>query len=136
MNKWYKQLKKPSWSPPARLFGPVWTILYIGIAITFGTVIYRFVKSELPWLVLLPFLLNIVFNILFTPLQFKLRNNFLAFVDIILVLVTLIWALLAIYPFVPWIAWVNIPYLLWVSFASVLQTTITWMNRKSVSLSS
>ncbi len=130
MKTWYRELRKPSWSPPAWLFGPVWTVLYIGIVITFGTVIFRFVKSELSWLVSLPFILNIIFNLLFTPLQFKFRNNFLAFIDIILVLVTLVWALVVIYPVAPWIALVNIPYLLWVSFASVLQTAITWMNRK------
>ncbi|NLC26750.1 MAG: tryptophan-rich sensory protein [Fastidiosipila sp.] len=130
MKTWYKELKKPSWAPPAKVFGPVWTVLYIGIVITFGTVIFRFVKSELSWLVSLPFILNIIFNLLFTPLQFKFRNNFLAFIDIILVLVTLVWALVIIYPIAPWITLVNIPYLLWVSFASVLQTAITWMNRK------
>lgn len=129
MNQWYKQLAKPYWSPPARLFGPVWTVLYIGIVITFGTAAYMFANSQISWLVLLPFMLNIVFNIAFTPLQFKLRNNNLALVDIFLVLLTLIWALISIYPFAPWISWVNIPYLLWVSFATVLQSSITWLNR-------
>ncbi|MDP3448222.1 MAG: TspO/MBR family protein, partial [Eubacteriales bacterium] len=90
MNQWYKQLAKPTWSPPARLFGPVWTILYIGIFITFGTAAYMFAKSQISWLVLLPFMLNIVFNVAFTPLQFKLRNNYLALVDILLVLLTLV----------------------------------------------
>lgn len=129
MNQWYKQLVKPTWTPPARLFGPVWTVLYIGIVITFGTAAYMFAKSQISWLVLLPFMLNIVFNVAFTPLQFKLRNNYLALVDIFLVLLTLVWALLVIFPFAPWISWVNIPYLLWVTFATVLQSSITWLNR-------
>ena len=130
MNQWYKQLTKPSWSPPARLFGPVWTVLYVGIVFTFGAVVVMFVKSQISWLILLPFLLNIVFNVAFTPLQFKLRNNNLALLDIFLVLITLIWALLAIYPFATWISFVNIPYLLWVTFATVLQSSITWLNRE------
>ncbi|NLA72147.1 MAG: tryptophan-rich sensory protein [Clostridiaceae bacterium] len=130
MNQWYKQLTKPSWSPPARLFGPVWTVLYVGIVFTFGAVVVMFVKSQISWLILLPFLLNIVFNVAFTPLQFKLRNNKLALLDIFLVLITLIWALLAIYPFATWISFVNIPYLLWVTFATVLQSSITWLNRE------
>jgi len=130
MNQWYKQLVKPAWAPPALLFGPVWTVLYIGILLTFGAAAYMFVQSQIPWLVLLPFILNILFNIAFTPLQFRLRSNILALVDIFLVLLTLIWALLVIYPFAPWISWVNIPYLLWVTFATVLQSSITWLNRK------
>ena len=129
MNQWYKQLAKPTWALPARLFGPVWTILYIGIMITFGAAAYMFAKSQISWLVLLPFILNIVFNVAFTPLQFKLRNNYLALVDIFLVLLTLVWALLIIFPFAPWISWVNFPYLLWVAFATVLQSSITWLNR-------
>ena len=129
MNQWYKQLAKPSWAPPAKLFGPVWTVLYLGILLTFGAAAYMFAKSQISWLVLLPFVLNIVFNIAFTPLQFKLRNNKLALLDIFLVLLTLIWALLIIYPLAPWISWVNIPYLLWVAFATVLQSSITWLNR-------
>ncbi len=129
MNQWYEKLAKPSWSPPARLFGPVWTVLYVGIVFTYGAATVMFAKSQISWFVLLPFLLNIVFNIAFTPLQFKLRNNNLALIDIFLVLITLIWALINIYPFAPWISWVNIPYLLWVTFATVLQSSITWLNK-------
>lgn len=129
MNQWYKQLTKPSWAPPAWIFGPVWTVLYIGIVFTFGAAFYMFVKSQITWLVILPFLLNIVFNLAFTPLQFKLRNNKLALLDIFLILFTLTWAMINIYPFAPWISLVNIPYLLWVSFATMLQASITWLNR-------
>ncbi len=130
MNQWYRQLVKPSWAPPAWVFGPVWTVLYVGIAVTFGAAGYLFVRSQIPGLVLLPFLLNLMFNIAFTPIQFKLRNNNLALFDIILVLLTLVWALLAIYPHAPWISLVNIPYSLWVAFATVLQFSITWLNRR------
>lgn len=129
MNQWYEQLKKPSWSPPAKVFGPVWSFLYLIIVITFGFVIYLFSTSQILWIVFLPFLLNIVFNIAFTPLQFGLRNNYLALIDIILVLTTLIWAILGIYNTAPWVSFANIPYLLWVAFATVLQAAITWLNR-------
>jgi len=88
-----------------------------------------FAKSQISWFVLLPFFLNIVFNVAFTPLQFKLKNNYLALLDISLVLLTLIWAMIKIYPFAPWISLANIPYLLWVTFATVLQSSITWLNR-------
>lgn len=125
---WYQQLIKPSWAPPSWLFGPVWTILYAVIAVSFGTVFYRAATKQLSWLVALPFALNLIFNFAFTPLQFGLKNNLLAAVDILLVLATLIWALLAIWPYTRWVAYANIPYLLWVSLATVLQITITYLN--------
>ena len=130
MNNWYQTLIKPSWSPPGWLFGPVWTVLYVIIAISFGTVFYRAFVGKLSWWVALPFALNLVFNFAFTPLQFGLKNNFLASLDILLVLGTLIWAMMAIYPQMRWVTWINMPYLLWVSFATILQLTITVMNWK------
>lgn len=126
---WYSQLLKPSWAPPSWLFGPVWTVLYALIAISFGKVFLMAFRKEIAWLVALPFVLNLIFNFAFTPLQFGLKNNLLAAVDILLVLVTLIWALLAIYPHARWVVYINIPYLLWVAFATVLQLTITYLNK-------
>ena len=129
---WYSTLLKPSWSPPSWLFGPVWTVLYVIIAVSFGTVFYRAFTGKLSWIIALPFALNLLFNFLFTPLQFGLRNNLLAAIDIVLVLGTLIWALLALwhaYPERRWAVYANIPYLLWVSFATILQLTITYLNK-------
>jgi tryptophan-rich sensory protein len=126
---WYSQLIKPSWSPPPWLFGPVWTFLYVLIAVSFGKVFLMFFQNKVSFIVILPFILNLIFNFAFTPLQFGLKNNFLAAVDIILVLGTLIWAIMAIYPHARWVAYIQIPYLLWVSFATVLQLTITCLNK-------
>jgi tryptophan-rich sensory protein len=81
--------------------------------------------------VALPFALNLLFNFAFTPIQFRLANNFLASIDILLVVGTLAWALYAVWHDVPelrWIAYANIPYLLWVSFATCVQLTITHLN--------
>ncbi|MFA6503087.1 MAG: TspO/MBR family protein [Candidatus Paceibacterota bacterium] len=125
----YQELIKPTWSPPSWVFGPVWTVLYAIIAVTYGTVFYKAFTRELPWMVALPFALNLVFNFSFTYLQFGLRNNTLAAIDILLVLATLVWALAAIWPHMRWVALANIPYLLWVSFATALQLTITYLNR-------
>jgi benzodiazapine receptor len=125
---WYSQLIKPSWAPPSWLFGPVWSILYVLIALSFGAVFYHAFKKELKTVVVLPFVLNLIFNLAFTPLQFGLRNNLLAAFDILLILATLIWALVLIYSRYRWIVLINIPYFLWVSFATVLQLTITYQN--------
>lgn len=126
--EWYATLAKPFFAPPSWLFGPVWSVLYFIIAVSFGYVFMQAVKGSLPWLVVLPFALNLLFNFAFTPLQFSLQNNLLAAIDIVLVLGTLVWAGFVIYPLAPWVVYVNIPYFLWVSFATVLQFSITYLN--------
>lgn len=126
---WYAELEKPFFAPPASVFGPVWTVLYVVIAVSFAYVLWRTLKRRLPFPTLVPFLLNLIFNAAYTPLQFGLKNNLLASVDILLVLSTLVWALAVIWHRARWVALVNIPYLLWVSFATVLQLSITWLNR-------
>lgn len=86
-------------------------------------------EKRIPFIIALPFILNLIFNFSFTYFQFGLKNNLLAAIDILLVLSTLIWAMIAIFPYAKWITYIQIPYVLWVSFATVLQLTITWMNR-------
>lgn len=125
---WYQALIKPAWAPPSWVFGPVWTVLYIFIAVSFGYVAYLYYKGSIPFAVFLPFVLNLIFNFAYTPLQFGLKNNLLASIDILLILGTLVWALYAIYTYVPWVTYINLPYLLWVSFATILQLTITYLN--------
>jgi tryptophan-rich sensory protein len=125
---WYRKLKKPSWAPPSWLFGPVWTLLYILITLSFGKVFILTFQRTIPAIVALPFIFNLIFNFIFTPIQFRLKNNFLAAVDILLVLFTLIWAMISIYPYISWIYYIQIPYLIWVSFATVLQLTVTRLN--------
>ena len=128
----YAELLKPSWAPPSWVFGPVWTVLYAIIAVSFGTVFYKAFTKQIPWMVALPFALNLVFNFAFTPIQFGLVNNFLASIDILLVVGTLIWALYAVWhaaPTLRWVVYANIPYLLWGTFATCVQLTITFLNR-------
>ena len=86
-------------------------------------------QGQVPLIVILPFILNLIFNFAFTPIQFGLKNNLLAAADILLVLGTLVWAMAAIWPHAKWIAYMQIPYLLWVGFATVLQLTITYLNK-------
>ncbi len=126
---WYSTLIKPTWAPPSWVFGPAWTFLYVLIAVSFGKVFLMTWQKQVAFIVALPFILNLIFNFAFTPLQFGLKNNLLAAIDILLVLSTLIWAIAAIYPHARWIAYIQIPYLLWISFATVLQLTITYLNK-------
>lgn len=128
---WYQTLIKPIWAPPAWLFGPVWTMLYVIIAVSFITVFYKAFTKQISWMVALPFALNLIFNFAFTPIQFVLKNNLLASLDILLVFATLVWALYAVWqasPNLRLVVYANIPYLLWVTFATCLQFTITYLN--------
>lgn len=127
--KSYAELIKPTWSPPSWIFGPVWTFLYILIAVSFAKVFLMLYQKQISFLVALPFILNLIFNFSFTYFQFGLKNNWLAAIDILLVLATIIWAMIAIYPHLRWLSYIQIPYLVWVSFATFVQLTITYLNR-------
>jgi tryptophan-rich sensory protein len=128
--KQYRDFKRPKWAPPSWVFGPVWTVLYILIAISFGYVGYLFLQGAVGFLVLLPFILNLIFNFAYIFIQFRFRSFIFAAIDVLLVLGTLVWALVEIFPIYSWVSYINIPYLAWVSFASILQITITIMNTR------
>ena len=85
-------------------------------------------QNEITGLIVLPFFLNLIFNFAFTPIQFGLRNNLLATIDILLVIGTLIWAMMVIFPIKKWVTYINIPYLLWGLFATTLQLSVTILN--------
>ena len=128
----YSQYIKPSWTPPSWVIGLVWPLLYVIIAVSFSTVFYSAYKKQISWMVALPFALNLIFNFAFTYIQFGLANNFLASIDILLIVVTLIWALLAVWLKAPefrWVSYANIPYLIWGVYASTVQIGITYLNR-------
>ena len=86
-------------------------------------------RGRLPLLVALPFAINLAANLSFTPIQFGMRNLPLAAVDILVVWGTILWMMLAIWPHSRWVAAAQVPYFVWVSIATVLQLSITWMNR-------
>jgi benzodiazapine receptor len=133
--EWYKELKKPTWAPPSWLFGVVWSVLYFVITISYLYVIRRIFVASIPRWVLLPFGLNVLFNLIYTPIQFRLKNNYLALADVLLVVVTLVWALVAVFPYSHIVTYANVPYLLWGAFASVLQAKIVVLNRKRIARS-
>jgi len=126
---WYESLAKPSWTPAPATIGLVWQILYPIIIVSFGFVFIQTIRGELPKTTALPFAVNLAANVLFTPIQFGLRNLPLASVDILIVWTTIVWMIAVIRRRHPWVAAAQVPYLLWVSIATVLQISITAMNR-------
>jgi benzodiazapine receptor len=125
---WYNGLIKPSWTPAPATIGLIWQILYPIILVSFGFVFWKAFRRKLPWLVALPFAINFVTNLIFTPIQFGMRNLPLASVDILIVWGTIIWMAVAIWPHYRWVSLAQIPYFVWVSLATVLQLSITAWN--------
>ena len=126
--EWYNSLEKPSWTPAPATIGLIWQILYPVILLTFGFVFVQAFRRKLPWTVVLPFAINLLTNLIFTTIQFGLRNLPLAAADILVVWGTIIWIMLAVWKHHKWIAVAQVPYFVWVSIATVLQLSITWWN--------
>ena len=126
---WYDSLWKPDWTPASSTIGLVWQILYPIIAVTFGFVFVQAFRKKLPWKVALPFAINLAANLVFTPIQFGLRDLWLAAADILIVWLTIPWMMTAVWRHYRWVALAQIPYFIWVSIATVLQLSITFGNR-------
>jgi tryptophan-rich sensory protein len=86
------------------------------------------IRRKVPWKVALPFAINLFANLNFTPIQFGMRNLPLASADILVVWVTIIWMMGAVWRHYRWVAVTQVPYLIWVSLATVLQMSIMAMN--------
>jgi tryptophan-rich sensory protein len=125
---WYNSLNKPEWTPAPKTIGTIWQILYPVIIVSFGYVFLQAYKGKVSWYVALPFAINLVANILFTTIQFGMRNMPLAAFDIVIVWGTIIWSMIAICPYSLWVMLAQIPYFVWVSIATVLQIYITFSN--------
>lgn len=125
---WYNSLAKPGWPPAPATIGMIWQILYPIILVSFGFVFVQAIRKKVPWPVALPFAINLVANLIFTPIQFGLRNLPLASVDILIVWTTIIWMMVAVWRHYRWVAIAQLPYFVWVSIATVLQLSITVMN--------
>ncbi|XZE45564.1 TspO/MBR family protein [Pirellulaceae bacterium SH467] len=126
--EWYNSLDKPSWTPAPATIGLIWQILYPVIVVSFGFVFVQALRRKIEWKTALPFALNLVANLIFTPIQFGWRNLPLASADILLVWLTIPWMMAAIWSRYRWIAIAQIPYFVWVSIATVLQLAITYLN--------
>lgn len=125
---WYNTLEKPGWTPAPATIGLIWQILYPIILVSFGFVFVQAFRRRVPWKVAVPFAINLVANLLFTPIQFGLRNLPLASIDILIVWGTIIWAVVVVWRHYRWVAVAQVPYFVWVSIATVLQLSITAMN--------
>ena len=128
INTWYQTINKPPFNPPNWIFGPVWTTLYILMGISLF-MIWDSPKSAERQRAMVVFSIQLFLNFCWSLIFFKLHMLFGAVVEIIALWLMIIYMLLCFSRVKPLAAYLNIPYLLWVSFASVLSTATWWLNR-------
>ncbi len=125
---WYRTLNKPWFNPPDWIFGPVWTLLYLAMGIA-AALVWRKGAGPALAVALGLFLLQLVLNALWTPLFFGMQQPGLALIDILALWLAIAATTLAFLPISRLAAALFFPYWLWVSFASMLNAAIWWMNR-------
>jgi translocator protein len=121
---WYANLTKPSWTPPSWIFGPVWSVLYLSMAIA-ARLVWRQGRATIPMVL---FGVQLFFNAAWSWLFFRLHSPGAALIDVVL-----LWAAIVATTAVFWLrsAWGGVlflPYLFWVSFATVLNFAIWRLN--------
>lgn len=125
--EWYQHLAKPPWRPPNWIFPPVWTMLYLTIAVA-GWLTWRkvgFSTSVVTWAL---FLIQLLLNAAWTPLFFGLHRPDLAFFDIVLLWLSILGMISVFSSISMGAALLLLPYFLWVTFAAALNFSIWRLN--------
>ncbi len=125
---WYPTLRKPSWNPPAWVFGPVWTALYLGMAIA-AWLVWRRVGWRGAGGAWALFAVQLALNAAWSPLFFGLRSPGAALIDIAALWIAAGATVLAFFRISPVSGAILVPYWLWVSFAAILNAAIWRLNR-------
>ena len=125
---WYPTLAKPAWNPPSVVFGPVWTLLYVLMSLAAWRV-WRRSEHPLARNTLAGFFVQLGLNALWSILFFGMRQPALAFAEIILLWLVLVWLQIRFAKIDLWAALCWLPYLAWVSFAAALNFSIWQLNR-------
>jgi len=127
IDSWYNTLQKPSFNPPNYLFGPVWTCLYIlmGVSLFF---IWKSPKTPLRTRALMVFGVQLFLNFWWSILFFSFHLLFISVIEILALLASIVYMIVLFRTIKPIAAYMNIPYLLWVSFATALTISIWVLN--------
>lgn len=125
---WYVTLNKPAFSPPNWIFGPVWTILYLLMGISAYLVWIKIVKNNKVKMALLCFIAQLFLNFLWSIIFFRIHALLIAFINILILLLMILVTMMKFYPLSKPAAYVLIPYILWVSFAAILNFSIVLLN--------
>lgn len=129
ISDWYANLNKPFFTPPDWLFGPVWTVLYLLMALSAFLVWQKGLDSPAVRIALALYLLQLILNGLWTPLFFGLRMPLVAFIEILLLWTAIVFTIIASARVSMPAALLLLPYIVWTSFAAVLNFSIWLLNR-------
>lgn len=124
---WYASLNRPSFSPPNWVFGPVWTSLYILLGISFF-LIWKESPSQQRNRAIIVFASQMLLNFAWSFIFFYFNMIGIALLEIILLWVNIAVMIYIFYKLKPLAAYLNIPYLLWVSFATILNVGYYFLN--------
>lgn len=125
---WYAGLTKPFFSPPTWVFGPVWTLLYCLMGISFYLIIRHGWKKKAAQHATLLFLAQLLCNFLWTPLFFGFKSPLMGLITIVTLWILIVLTIKKSYAVSKPAAYLLIPYLLWVSFATALNAAIFILN--------
>src|SRR5208283_250058 len=125
VSPWYASLRKPSWTPPNWLFGPVWTILFLAMAIAAWLVWRKVGLTAAPMQL---FLLQLLLNVAWSALFFRLRSPGLAFAEIVMLWFAILATSIEFWKVVTAAGGLLFPYLIWVSYAAALNCSIWRLN--------
>ena len=129
LSPWYYALKKPTWQPPDWLFGPAWTAI-LALASLAALLAWREAPDRGSRILIIGlFAANSVLNIAWSPLFFMLRRPDWALAEVPFLWLSILAPIVVLAPFALTASWLMVPYLLWVSFAAVLNLTIVRLNR-------
>lgn len=126
---WYKTIVKPSFNPPNWIFGPVWTILFALMGIALFLVWKNIGVNLMAKRAILLFAIQLILNILWSVAFFGMKSPLVGFVIIILLWIAILLTILSFYKVSNVAGWLLIPYILWVSFASILNLAIVLLNK-------
>lgn len=127
---WYVYLNKPAFSPPNWIFGPVWTVMYILMGIALYQVwTLRTKKKTLQRSSLQLFIIQLAVNFLWTFIFFGLRSPVGGLIDIIILWIFILLTLTRFYKLSKIAGYLMAPYLLWVSFATILNFSVAFLNK-------
>jgi translocator protein len=128
VNDWFPTLEKPFFNPPAWLFAPVWTLLYILMGISAGLIWSQPIEIETKKKALTLFLTQLALNAAWSILFFGLRNPLLALIEIVLLWLLIRETYVVFKEINKTASYLLLPYLAWVSFAAILNAAIWWLN--------